>query len=71
MCAGAILLARVAEVRFAAPSPKFGALGSQGDLFAMGRWNHRPVAKMEAADSQLAERSAELLRAYFSRKREK
>jgi tRNA(adenine34) deaminase len=42
MCAGAIVLARVARVVFGAWDPKAGAAGSVWDLLRDRRLNHRP-----------------------------
>jgi tRNA(adenine34) deaminase len=42
MCAGAIVLARLARVVFGAYDPKAGAVGSRWDLVRDRRLNHRP-----------------------------
>ena len=42
MCAGAIVLARLARVVFGAYDPKAGAVGSIWDLVRDRRLNHRP-----------------------------
>ena len=42
MCAGAIVLARIPRVVFAARDPKAGAAGSVFDLLSEPRLNHRP-----------------------------
>lgn len=42
MCAGALVLARIATVVFGAWEPKTGAAGSQWDLIRDRRLNHRP-----------------------------
>ena len=42
MCAGAIVLARVPRVVYAAPDPKAGAAGSVLDVLGEPRLNHRP-----------------------------
>src|ERR1700722_2085561 len=42
MCAGALVLARVARVVFGASDPKAGACGSVLDVLAEPRLNHRP-----------------------------
>ncbi len=42
MCAGAIILARVAEVYFGATDPKAGACGTLMNLLEDGRFNHQP-----------------------------
>ena len=65
MCAGAIVLARVPRVVYAAVDPKAGAAGSVLDVLGEPRLNHRP-----AVDSGLlADRSAALLRAFFAGRR--
>ncbi len=43
MCAGAIILARVAQVYFGAYDPKAGCCGSLMNLLEDERFNHRPV----------------------------
>jgi len=65
MCAGAIVLARVPRVVYAAPDPKAGAAGSVLDVLAEPRLNHRP----EVAGGLLAEESAALLTGFFSTRR--
>jgi tRNA(adenine34) deaminase len=65
MCAGAIVLARVPRLVYAAEDPKAGAAGSVLDVLAEPRLNHRPVV----APGLLAEEAAELLRAFFASKR--
>ena len=65
MCAGAIVLARVPRVVWAAPDPKAGAAGSVMNVLAEPRLNHRP----ETAEGLLAEESGELIRAFFSSRR--
>jgi len=69
MCAGAILMARIASLAWAADSPKFGALGGRGDVQAAGLWNHR-VALWTAPDEVIAA-SMRLLKDYFARHRKK
>ena len=54
MCAGAIVLARVPRVVFAATDPKAGAAGSVFDILAEPRLNHRP----QVAGGLLAEEAA-------------
>jgi tRNA(adenine34) deaminase len=65
MCAGAIVLARIPTVVFAAPDPKAGAAGSVLDVLAEPALNHRPrlIAGIRAADS------ATLLRNFFAARR--
>jgi tRNA(adenine34) deaminase len=65
MCAGALVLARVARVVYAAPDPKAGAAGSVLDVLGERRLNHRP----DVARGLLAERSAELLSGFFASRR--
>jgi tRNA(adenine34) deaminase len=65
MCAGAIVLARVARVVYGAPDPKAGAAGSVLDVLGEQRLNHRP----EVAGGLLAAESAALLRDFFGSRR--
>jgi tRNA(adenine34) deaminase len=65
MCAGAIVLARVPRVVYAAPDPKAGAAGSVLDVLAEPRLNHRP----EVVGGVLGDEAAELLRAFFRERR--
>jgi tRNA(adenine34) deaminase len=65
MCAGAVVLARVPRVVYAAPDPKAGAAGSVLDVLAEPRLNHRPAV----ARGLLADEAAELLRAFFASRR--
>jgi tRNA(adenine34) deaminase len=65
MCAGALVLARVARVVFGAPDPKAGACGSVLDVLGEPRLNHRP----RVAGGLLAADCGELLSAFFSARR--
>jgi tRNA(adenine34) deaminase len=65
MCAGAIVLARVPRVVFAAWDPKAGASGSVFDILAEPKLNWRP----DVAGGLLADDSAALLRAFFAARR--
>jgi tRNA(adenine34) deaminase len=65
MCAGAIVLARVPRVVYAASDPKAGACGSVLDVLGEPRLNHRPVV----AGGLLADQAAELLAAFFASRR--
>jgi tRNA(adenine34) deaminase len=65
MCAGAIVLARIPRVVFAAPDPKAGAAGSVLDVLAESRLNHRP----EVTAGVLEAEAAELLRGFFRERR--
>jgi tRNA(adenine34) deaminase len=61
MCAGALVLARVARVVFGAWEPKTGAVGSLWDVVRDRRLNHRP----EVRGGVLAEECARPLEAFF------
>jgi tRNA(adenine34) deaminase len=65
MCAGAIVLARVARVVFGAADPKAGAAGSVWDLVRDRRVNHRP----EVVGDVRADECAALLSGFFAAKR--
>ena len=65
MCAGAIVLARIPRLVFAASDPKAGAAGSVLDVCGEPRLNHRP----EVASGLLAEQAGDLLRAFFAPRR--
>src|SRR5262245_59601871 len=65
LCAGAILHARLHRVVFGARDLKFGAVRSLANLLEDPRLNHRCVV----VEGVHAERSAELLRAFFKPKR--
>ncbi len=65
MCAGAMVLARIDRLVYAASDPKAGAAGSLLDLTRDPRLNHRfPVER-----GLLAEEAGELLRAFFRARR--
>jgi tRNA(adenine34) deaminase len=65
MCAGAVVLARIPRVVYAAADPKAGAAGSVLDLLDVPQLNHRPVV----ASGLLAEEAGDLLRAFFASRR--
>jgi tRNA(adenine34) deaminase len=65
MCAGAIVLARIPTVVYAAPDPKAGAVGSVLDVLAEPALNHRP----EVVAGVLEAESAALLREFFAARR--
>jgi len=65
MCAGAIVLARVARVVLGAWDPKAGMAGSVGDLLRHPRLNHRP----EVAGGVLEDECGALLREFFAERR--
>jgi tRNA(adenine34) deaminase len=62
MCAGAIVLSRVARVVYGAVDDKAGAAGSLWDVLRDRRLNHRP----EVLSGVLAEDCAALLRTFFA-----
>ena len=65
MCAGAIVLARVARLVFGATDPKAGACGSVLDVTGEARLNHRP----QVAGDLLAPECGELLSSFFASRR--
>lgn len=65
MCAGAIILARVARVVFATRDPRTGAAGSVFDILSTDRLNHVVVVETGVLESA----SAELLRGFFRERR--
>ena len=65
MCAGAIVLARLDRVVYAAADPKAGAAGSVLNVLAEPRLNHRP----EVASGLLADEASALLRSFFGLRR--
>ena len=65
MCAGAIVLARVRRVVYAATDPKAGAAGSVLDVLAEPRLNHRPTVE----SGLLAAEASEQLRSFFAARR--
>ena len=65
MCAGAIVLARMPRVVFAAWDPKAGAAGSVFDILAEPKLNWRP----EVAGGLLADDAGALLRSFFAARR--
>ncbi len=66
MCAGALVLARVARLVFGAWDPKAGAAGSVRDVVRDARSNHR----VEVVGGVLEEECGALLRAFFEGHRE-
>jgi len=65
MCAGAIVLARIPRVVFAAHDPKAGMGGSLEDLLRDPRLNHR----CSVTSGVLAAESSALLKAFFRARR--
>ena len=66
MCAGALVMARVARVVFGAWEPKTGAVGSLWDVVRDRRLTHRP----EVHGGVLADDCAALLDGFFARHRD-
>lgn len=65
MCAGALVMARVARVVFGAWEPKTGAVGSLWDVVRDRRLTHRPQVR----GGVLAEQCAAPLAEFFARQR--
>ncbi len=65
MCAGAIVVSRLARVVFGAYDPKAGAVGSLWDVVRDRRLNHRP----EVVGGVLIDETAALLRGFFDQRR--
>ncbi|HEY7050968.1 MAG TPA: nucleoside deaminase [Mycobacterium sp.] len=65
MCAGALVMARVARLVFGAWEPKTGAVGSLWDVVRDRRLNHRP----EVVGGVLAAECTAPLEAFFARQR--
>jgi tRNA(adenine34) deaminase len=67
MCAGAMVLARIARLVFGAPDPKKGAVDSVYDVLRHPGNNHR----VEVASGLLREPAGKLLRDFFAERRGK
>ena len=65
MCAGALVLARVARLVYGTHDPKAGAVGSLWDVVRDRRLNHRP----EVVSGVLATECADLLNDFFRARR--
>lgn len=65
MCAGALVMARVDRLVYAAPDPKNGACGSVFDIVRSPQLNHR----MEVEPGILAEEAGTLLERFFQERR--
>jgi tRNA(adenine34) deaminase len=65
MCAGALVLARVARLVYGAADPKAGAVGSLWDVVRDRRLNHRP----EVVGGVLADACGRVLTDFFDRRR--
>ena len=67
MCAGAIVLARIPKVVYAAKDPKAGAAGTLYNILQDKRLNHR----VELVSGVLADESSALLKSFFQQRRRK
>jgi tRNA(adenine34) deaminase len=67
MCAGAMVLARIARLVYGAPDPKKGAVDSVYDVLRHPANNHR----VEVTSGLLAEPAGRLLREFFAERRAK
>ena len=65
MCAGAIILARIKRLVYAAADPKAGAAGSVFNILQSSQLNHR----VELASGILEQEAAMLLQAFFRERR--
>ncbi|MEX0868649.1 MAG: tRNA adenosine(34) deaminase TadA [Nitriliruptoraceae bacterium] len=65
MCAGAVVLARLARLVFAADDPKAGAVGALWDIPRDPRLNHQ----VAVTRGVLADPAGEMLRAFFADRR--
>jgi tRNA(adenine34) deaminase len=65
MCAGALVLARVARVVYGAPDTKGGGAGSVVDVLGAPGLNHQ----VEVLSGLLADESKELMQAFFKKRR--
>jgi tRNA(adenine34) deaminase len=65
MCAGALVLAKVDRLVFAAADPKTGMCGSLANIVQDGRLNHR----LDVTHGVLATEAAALLQAFFRARR--
>jgi tRNA(Arg) A34 adenosine deaminase TadA len=67
MCAGAIAMARIARVVYAAVDPKGGAVAHGPKFFEQPTCHHRP--EILHADGEWADRSSQLLKDFFKARR--
>ena len=65
MCAGAIVLARIPKVDYAAADPKAGAAGTIYNILQDDRLNHQ----VELVSGVCAEESSALLKSFFKNRR--
>src|SRR4051812_23729807 len=67
MCSGAIVLARIPRLVYAAADPKAGMSGSLDNLVQYPRLNHR----VELTTGVLADEAGDMLRAFFRARRKR
>ena len=67
MCAGAMILARIDRLVYAAPDPKAGACGSVFNIVGDQRLNHR----IEVEKGILQTEASEMLKVFFKNRRTK
>ncbi len=65
MCAAACVAARIDKIVYACPDPKGGGAGSVIDVARHDRLNHRVMVE----EGVMAEEAAQMLRAFFQRRR--
>ena len=65
MCAGAVVLARIKRLVYAAADPRAGAAGSIFNILQSGQLNHR----VELASGILEQEAATLLQTFFRERR--
>jgi tRNA(Arg) A34 adenosine deaminase TadA len=68
MCAGAVSLARIGRIVYAASDPKGGAVAHGPRFFEQPTCHHRP--QIVHADGEWAERSSALLKDFFRARRD-
>ena len=67
MCAGALVLARIARLVYGAGDPKAGACGTLFNIVQDSRLNHR----VDVVPGVLSAECADTLRSFFAKRREK
>ena len=67
MCSGAIMQSRIKRVVYGAKEPKFGCLGSLGNVFEDYKFNHQ----VEVVSGVLEDESSKIMKDFFKEKRNK
>ena len=67
MCSGAIMQSRIKRVVYGAKEPKFGCLGSLGNVFEDYKFNHQ----VEVVSGVLEDESSKMMKDFFKEKRNK